>query len=59
MDQHRFNFHSDDDHPVHRQLDQQQQQLLTDLMATLIVTIFQTQETFAHDQSQPSHQDQY
>ena len=53
MDQHRFNFHSDDDHPVHRQLDQQQQQLLTDLMATLIVTIFQTQETLDHDQSQP------
>jgi len=58
MDQHNFNFHTDEDHPVHRQLDMRQQQSLIDLMATLIATVFQTQEKAHHDQSQPSNQDQ-
>jgi hypothetical protein len=58
MDQHSFHFHSDEDHPIHRQLDTLQQQSLIDLMATLIVTVFQSQEKLHHDQTQPSNQDQ-
>jgi hypothetical protein len=57
MDQHSFHFHNDEDHPIHRHLDTPQQQSLIDLMATLIITVFHTQEKY-HDQSQPSNQDQ-
>ena len=58
MDQRRFDFHNDDAHPLHRHLDTLQQQTLIDLMATLIVTVFQTQEKTHHDQSPCANQDQ-
>jgi hypothetical protein len=58
MDQHSFHFHGDEDHPIPHQLDRLQQQSLIDLMATLIVTVFQSQEKLHHDQTQPSNQDQ-
>jgi hypothetical protein len=58
MDQHSFHFQNDEDHPIHRQLTQQQQQVLIELMAAVIVTVFQTQEKLNHDQTQPSNQDQ-
>ncbi len=45
MDQHSFPFHSDEDHPIPHPLDTLQQQSLIDLMATLIVTVFQSQES--------------
>jgi hypothetical protein len=40
MDQHSFHFHNDEDHPIHRQLNQQQQQALIELMAAVIITVF-------------------
>lgn len=51
MDQHSFNFQHDEDRFIHRQLDEQQQQSLVDLMAALIITVFQTQEKSSHAQS--------
>jgi hypothetical protein len=57
MDQHSFHFPSDEDHPVHHQIDTLQQQALIDLMSTLIVTVFQSQEKSPYDQTQPSNQD--
>lgn len=58
MDQRRFDFHNDDDHPAHRHLDNLQQQSLIDLMAALIATVFQTQEKTQHDQSPCANKDQ-
>ena len=57
MDQHSINFHNNEDHPLHRQLDKQQQQALIELMTLVIITVFHTQEKH-YDQSQPSNQDQ-
>lgn len=50
MDQRRFDFHNDDAHSVHRHLDNLHPQSLIDLMAALIVTVFQSQEKTHHDQ---------
>ena len=58
MDQHSFHFQNDEDHPIRSQLTQQQQQVLIELMAAVIVTVFQTQEKLNHDQTHPSNQDQ-
>ena len=59
MDQRHFNFDNNDDaHPIYRQLDKIHQQSLIDLMAALIVTIFQTQEKTHHDQSPYANKDQ-
>ena len=57
MDQRRFDFHNDDAHPVHRHLDNLHQQSLIDLMAALIVTVFQPQEKTHHDQSPCTNKD--
>jgi hypothetical protein len=42
MVQQSFDFQRDEDRFIHHQLDEQQYQSLVDLMATLIITVFQT-----------------
>jgi hypothetical protein len=56
MDQQSFNFQEDEDRFIHHQLDEQQQQSLVDLMATLIIMVFENQEKSNHAQSQSSSQ---
>ena len=57
MDQRSFEFLNDESHSRQLQLDKVQHQMLVDLMAALVVTVYQSQEKTQHDRSRFSIKD--
>lgn len=57
MDQRNFDFSNDQSHEIYLQLDDAHKQSIVDLMALLIINVYQTQED-QHEPSPTNNEDQ-